>query len=455
MLTSKRKTNALPKKQYFGTDGIRGKFGEGAMHPEFVLKLGWALGTVLAGAKDSTVLIGKDTRISGYLMESALEAGLSAAGVNIKLLGPMPTPAISYLTSTLRAQAGIVISASHNPFHDNGIKCFSQDGTKLGDDIELAIEAALHKPLTTVESAALGKASRLDDAPARYMEFCKSVVPKHIDFKGLKVVLDCANGATYHIAPKLFEELGATVMTLGTEPDGLNINKDCGSTATKALSAAVLENKADVGIAFDGDGDRVIFIDHKGARINGDQLLYVIAQYAKSHNLIHGGVVGTQMSNLGLEQAIHGLDLDFVRADVGDRYVLAELNKHGWQLGGESSGHIINFNYIPTGDGIISALQILTVMCAKDKTLNQLLSGLLIYPQVMINIPLTKRNVALDKPEIAKAVADVEAILGNRGRVLLRASGTEPLIRVMIESEDPIQTQALAEQLAKQIKPFV
>ncbi|GJM06578.1 MAG: phosphoglucosamine mutase [marine bacterium B5-7] len=440
------------RKRYFGTDGIRGRFGVGAMHPEFLLKLGWAIGRVLGAMPGSTLLIGKDTRISGYLIESALEAGLSAAGVNIKLLGPMPTPAISYLTRTLRAQGGIVISASHNPFYDNGIKIFSGQGTKLDDAVELAIEAQLDCVLETVDAADLGKASRVNDAATRYAEFCKQVVPNHISFKGLKCVIDCAHGATYHIAPQLFEELGASVHAIHTQPDGQNINADCGSTSPAQLVKTVLQEKADIGIAFDGDGDRLILCDHTGALVNGDQILYVIAQYAHSRGTLKGGVVGTVMSNLGLEQAVTAMGVDFVRTKVGDRHVFAELEQRGWQLGGESSGHLLNFDALPTGDGILSALQVLMVMCAKDKTLQQLAQGMTIYPQVMINVPITSAIDLAENPAIQQGIAEANARLAEKGRVLLRPSGTEPVIRVMVEGEDKTLTHTLAEGLAEIVK---
>lgn len=414
------------------------------------MKLGWAAGRVLAKTGDGPVLIGKDTRISGYMFESALEAGLSAAGVDIRLLGPMPTPGIAFLTKNTRARGGIVISASHNPYYDNGIKFFTADGTKLPDDIELDIEKEIDQPLTCVNSRHLGKALRITDAPRRYIEFCKSRLNADIDLKNLKIVVDCAHGAAYQIAPKVFEELGAEVITIGVEPDGLNINEECGATKPEMLRELVSETGADMGIALDGDADRLILVDHKGNLVDGDEALFIIAR--ERMDSLNGAVVGTQMSNLGLEKAVKALGLDFLRAKVGDRYVMELLVKHDLKLGGESSGHIINLDLTSTGDGIISALQILEAMVSSDKSLYQLKSGLQKYPQKLKNIRL-KSNVDMsDFPELATAVREVEHELGDSGRVLLRPSGTEPLIRVMIEGEDEAQVDSLVDALVAQVE---
>jgi phosphoglucosamine mutase len=435
-------------RKYFGTDGIRGRVGESLINPGFVLKLGWAIGSILGKNKPGKVLIGKDTRISGYMLESALEAGLSSAGMNIHLLGPMPTPAIAYLTRTLRAQAGIVISASHNPYHDNGIKFFSSQGTKLPDSLELAIEQQLEKPMITVDSAGLGKASRIVDAPGRYIEFCKSTVPSHINFNGLKIVVDCANGATYHIAPDVFRELGAEVIEIGTDPDGFNINDNCGSTKPQVLQKIVLAEGADVGIALDGDGDRVIMIDHQGEVVDGDEALYIMAKYLLDNQPFEGGIVGTAMSNLGLEQALKEMSIPFKRTKVGDRYIMTELTKSGWTLGGEPSGHIVHLGLTTTGDGIISALQILSAMCKHDKPLATLKAGMRKYPQVLINVNAVNPGNIMQSPGIQKALKEVELKLGKHGRVLLRPSGTEPVVRVMVEGEQQQMVQLLANELA-------
>jgi phosphoglucosamine mutase len=434
-------------RQFFGTDGIRGQVGEYPITPEFILKLGWAAGRVLTGGKGGKVVIGKDTRISGYMFESALEAGLSAAGVDILLLGPMPTPAIAYLTRTLHADAGIVISASHNPFQDNGIKFFSAQGTKLPDEVELAIEAMHGQAMGMAEADALGKARRVVDAAGRYIEFCKSTFPNQLDLKGLKIVVDCANGATYHVAPDVLRELGATVTTLATDPDGLNINVNCGSTHPQVLQQKVLELGADLGIALDGDGDRVLMVDHKGELVDGDELLYIIASTRHQQSPVPG-VVGTLMSNLGMEIALRGMGVDFARAKVGDRYVMETLRQQGWSLGGESSGHLICLDCTTTGDGIISALQVLRAMIEQGRGLHELKSGMQKYPQTLINVRLAERIDLEQEPTIAAAVSVAEAELGERGRVLLRPSGTEPLIRVMVEGEDLAQVQRLAEGIA-------
>ena len=439
------------KKRYFGTDGIRGKVGEHPITPEFMLKLGWAAGRVLTKGEPGKVLIGKDTRISGYMFESALQAGLSAAGVDIRLLGPMPTPAIAYLTRTLHAHAGIVISASHNPYYDNGIKFFSAQGAKLPDEIEFAIEAELEKPMTIVDSARLGKAERVEDARGRYIEFCKSTIPQRVEFKGLKIVVDCAHGATYHVAPNVFIELGAKIIKIGVEPNGLNINAECGSTHIKAVRAAVIESGADLGIALDGDGDRVIMVDHKGETVDGDELLYIIAQSWQQVNRFDGVVVGTVMSNLGLEHALRSLGIDFKRAPVGDRYVMEMLSQGGWMLGGESSGHIVCLDRMTTGDGIVSALQVLAAMVKSGRTLHELKAGMKKYPQCMINVPMNKSFNFMVDTSIQAAVREVEKELASTGRVLLRASGTEPVVRVMVEGEDADQVNELANRIAATI----
>ncbi|MFM1896617.1 MAG: hypothetical protein RLZZ385_1691 [Pseudomonadota bacterium] len=438
-------------KRYFGTDGIRGRVGESPITPDFMLKLGWAAGRVFAqgGNGRNKILIGKDTRISGYMFEAALEAGVTAAGVNINLLGPMPTPAIAYLTRTFRAQAGIVISASHNPFEDNGIKFFSTDGTKLPDELELAIEAHLDEPMTTVASEKLGKAARISDAAGRYVEFCKSTVESNLKFNGMKIVVDCANGSTYHIAPAVFEELGAKVKAIGVSPNGLNINQGCGSTAPQLLAKTVLEESADLGIAFDGDGDRVILVDHLGNVVDGDEVLYVIARDRRRRNLDFGGVVGTLMSNLGLELGLDALDVPFVRTQVGDRYVMAELLARGWALGGESSGHVICLDLTSTGDGIVSALQALEAIVHSNQPLAELRSKMRKLPQTMVNVRLNGKRDIRSNGSIASAVARAEAELGKTGRILLRPSGTEPVVRVMVEGEDSDQVSRLAQELSE------
>lgn len=445
------------ERKYFGTDGIRGRVGQAPVTAEFVLKLGWAAGRVLGrrAGDGGKVLIGKDTRISGYMLESALEAGLSAAGVDIHLLGPMPTPAIAYLTRTFRADAGIVISASHNPHFDNGIKFFSGDGTKLPDAVEAEIEAELDRPMETVESAELGKAWRVVDAAGRYIEFCKSTIPLGMNLDQLKVVVDCANGATYHVSPDVFEELGAQVIRVGAEPDGLNINRDCGSTHPALLQKKVLEHGADVGIALDGDGDRVIMVDHAGELVDGDQLLYVIASHRHQAGQLRGPVVGTLMSNLGLEHALERLAIEFLRARVGDRYVMELLQSHGGVLGGEGSGHIICLDRTSTGDGTVSALQVLAAMIETGRSLKELGSGMRKYPQCLLNVPLPERMDLDGNSLISTAVRDVESTLADRGRVLLRLSGTEPLVRVMVEGEDGDQVTLLARQLAAAVQQAI
>lgn len=435
-------------KRYFGTDGIRGKVGMPPMTPEFILKLGWAIGRVLVVEGRNKVLIGKDTRISGYMMESALQAGLSAAGVDIHLLGPMPTPGIAYLTRTLRASAGIVISASHNPYYDNGVKIFSAEGSKLPDDVELAIEAQLEKPLKVVDSSTLGKAERVADAAGRYIEFCKSTIPTRTVLRGLKLVLDCAHGATYHIAPSVFEELGAEVVRLGTSPNGLNINDNCGATAPKLLRAAVIENEADVGIAIDGDGDRLIMVDHQGEVVDGDEVLFIIANSKKREGRLQGGVVGTLMTNLGLEKALKQQDIPFLRAAVGDRYVLELLHQEGWLLGGETSGHVICLEQTTTGDGIVAALQVLYELVSTDQDLHTAKQGMTKYPQTLINVPVIEKAGLNESPIIQQAIKEAEQDLAGNGRILLRPSGTESLVRVMVEGVDVGQVRQLAEQIA-------
>jgi phosphoglucosamine mutase len=443
-------------KKYFGTDGIRGRVGDALITPEFVMRLGYAAGRVLTSLDSNlakgahpAVLIGKDTRISGYMLEAALEAGLSAAGVDVLLTGPMPTPAVAYLTRALRAQAGIVISASHNPYYDNGIKFFSSLGTKLPDDVEHAIEAALEQPMQVMESAKLGKARRIDDAAGRYVEFCKSTFPNQLDLRGLKIVLDCAHGATYHVAPPVFHELGAEVIAIGNKPDGLNINEQVGSTHPQALQKAVLEHGADLGIAFDGDGDRVMMVDAQGQLLDGDQLLYIIAAARQQVGALQGGVVGTLMTNLALEHKLAAMHIPFARAKVGDRYVLELLNQNNWQLGGENSGHILTLDKHSSGDGIIAALQVLHAVIQSKKTLGELRAELTLYPQVLINVKTAKKIDLATHAEIQASVKAAEAELASSGRVLLRASGTEPKIRVMVEGEHQQQVQKLAEQIAQ------
>jgi len=438
-------------RRYFGTDGIRGRVGQAPISPDWIVKLGWAVGSVLGREGHGKVLIGKDTRISGYMLESALEAGLSAAGMDTHLLGPMPTPAIAYLTRTLRARAGIVISASHNPYYDNGIKFFNTDGSKLSDELETLIEDQLERTLITVDARALGKAVRVVDAPGRYIEFCKSSFPSGFTLKGWKIVLDCANGATYHIAPSVFRELGAEVIELAVKPDGFNINENCGSTYPQSLIQTVLNEQADVGIAFDGDGDRVIMVDAQGEIVDGDELLFIIAQWYQSQERLKGGVVGTVMSNLGLEHAFLAHNIPFLRASVGDRYVLAALKQNNWTLGGESSGHLICLDANTTGDGIVSALRVLTAMHISGRTLTELKSGMKKYPQTMINVPCDK-HTDLNDPAVIHAVKAAELRLKDTGRVLLRRSGTESVIRVMVEGQDAVLVQEVSHTLAEAVQ---
>jgi phosphoglucosamine mutase len=445
-------------KKYFGTDGIRGRVGEHPITPQFVMHLGYAAGKVLAstGSERTGVLIGKDTRISGYMLESALEAGLIAAGIDVYLAGPVPTPAVAYLTRALRLQAGIVISASHNPFEDNGIKFFSAQGTKLPDEIERAIEMALDEPMQTASSEGLGKAKRIDDAVGRYIEFCKSTFPADLDLRGLKIVVDSAHGATYHIAHNVFHELGAEVIAIGAQPDGKNINDGYGATAPNNLCKAVVEHKADIGIALDGDGDRLMMADSTGKLYDGDQLLYVIAKHRQAQHQIkdkmHGGVVGTLMTNLAFEHAMQKLGIPFKRAQVGDRYVMELLQQQGWQLGGENSGHIICLDKHSTGDGIISALQVLHALRVNKQTLAEAAQDLHMYPQVLINVKVNKGVDCLGHEQVKSVVSDAEQILNGKGRVLLRPSGTEPLLRVMVEGEDPILVERSAQRIAEVVR---
>ncbi len=437
-------------RKYFGTDGIRGRVGEYPITPDFMLKLGWAAGMAFRKMGACRVLVGKDTRISGYMFESALEAGLSAAGADVLLLGPMPTPAIAYLTRTFHAEAGIVISASHNPHDDNGIKFFSGQGTKLPDEVESMIEELMDAPMTVAESSKLGKVSRINDAAGRYIEFCKSSVPTTTDFAGLKLVIDCAHGATYKVAPNVFRELGAQVTVLSAAPDGLNINDNCGSTHMEALQAAVLIGHADLGIAFDGDGDRVLMVDHTGAIVDGDDLLFIIARDLQERGKLHGGVVGTLMSNLGLELAFKDLSIPFVRASVGDRYVMAELKERDWQLGGENSGHIVCCHHTTTGDAIIAALQVLLALKRRDETLAHARQGLRKCPQVLVNVRFAGDDVnPVEHPSVKEACERVTQAMGGRGRVLLRKSGTEPLVRVMVEGDDEKVVRGYADELAR------
>ncbi len=442
----------MSNRKYFGTDGIRGLVGQYPITPEFVMKLGYAAGKVLAGQGTKKVLIGKDTRISGYMLESALEAGFSAAGIDVGLLGPMPTPGIAYLTKTFRAEAGIVISASHNPFYDNGIKFFSNTGEKLPDAVELAIEAELDNPMGCVESAKLGKASRVNDAAGRYIEFCKSNFPSKMSLKNLTIVVDCAHGATYHIAPNVFRELGATVIEIGTGPNGTNINKDCGATSMAAISKAVVEHKADLGIALDGDGDRIMMVDHTGYVIDGDEIIYIIACNDLKSGRKEGGVVGTLMSNMGLELALKELDIEFARSNVGDRHVMELLKEKGWQLGAENSGHVINLNHTSTGDGVIAALNVLTAVTKQEKSLYELRQGLTMLPQLLVNVRFAGENNPLNDADVLAAVDEVNEVLTGRGRVLLRKSGTEPLIRVMVEGPDLDEVTLLANKIADLVK---
>lgn len=442
----------MSDRKYFGTDGIRGKVGDSPITPDFVLKLGWAAGKVLARHGSRKIIIGKDTRISGYMLESALEAGLAAAGLSASFTGPMPTPAVAYLTRTFRAEAGIVISASHNPYYDNGIKFFSIDGTKLPDHVEEAIEAEMEKPLTCVESAELGRANRIVDAAGRYIEFCKGTFPNEQSLNGLKMVIDCAHGATYHIAPNVLSELGAEVIAIGCDPNGININEKCGATDVRQLQERVLAEGAHVGLAFDGDGDRLIMVDHLGEKVDGDQILFIIAREALRQGQLRGGAVGTLMSNMGLELALKQLGIPFERAKVGDRYVLEKLQEKGWRLGAENSGHIILLDKTTTGDGIVAGLQVLSAMVRNNMSLHDLCSGMKLLPQVLVNVRFAGQHDPLASEEVTRVAQEVEKELNGKGRVLLRKSGTEPLIRVMVEGEDEEQVTAMANRIADAVK---
>ncbi|GEA49207.1 phosphoglucosamine mutase [Vibrio inusitatus NBRC 102082] len=442
----------MSKRRYFGTDGIRGKVGQYPITPDFVLKLGWAAGRVLAKQGTKKVIIGKDTRISGYMLESALEAGLAAAGLKATFTGPMPTPAVAYLTQTFRAEAGIVISASHNPYYDNGIKFFSSEGSKLPDDIELAIEAELDKDIECVESALLGKASRMNDAAGRYIEFCKSTFPSNANLSSLKIVVDCAHGATYHIAPNVFKELGANLVLMGCEPDGLNINAEVGATDVRALQAKVVEEKADLGLGFDGDGDRIIMVDHKGNKVDGDQIAYIIARDALRRGELKGGVVGTLMTNLGMENGLKQLGIPFSRAAVGDRYVMEQLKEKGWSIGAENSGHVILLDKVTTGDAIVAALQVLSSIVDSGMSLFDLSQGMTLYPQELINVRFSGNTDPMQLDVVKESVLQAEQELGNKGRVLLRKSGTEPLIRVMVEGENGELVLKLANRIADTVR---
>ncbi|WP_276904261.1 phosphoglucosamine mutase [Frischella perrara] len=442
----------MSKRKYFGTDGIRGKVGEYPITPDFALKLGWAVGRVLAKEGIGNVLIGKDTRISGYMLESALEAGFASAGVAAAFTGPMPTPAIAYLTRTFRADAGVVISASHNPFYDNGIKFFSTEGKKLPDDVEALIEAELEKPLVCVASDKLGRASRITDAAGRYIEFCKGSFDHELSLSGLKIVVDCANGATYHIAPNVLKELGAHVIKIGCNPNGMNINEKCGATDVDALIEKVLEEKADLGFALDGDGDRIILVDHNGHKVDGDQIIYIIAREALRKGQLQGGVVGTLMSNMGLEIGLKELGIPFVRAKVGDRYVLEKLIENDWRFGAENSGHVLLLDKTTTGDGIIAGLQVLSAMIRNKMSLADLSCGMKLFPQVLLNVHLLGSTDPLNHQQVKDVIQEVELALADKGRLLIRKSGTEPLIRVMVEGEDKTLVTQYAQCIVDVIK---
>jgi len=452
----------LASQRFFGTDGVRGRVGEEPITPQTVLKLGWAAGCVFREAakgnapRRAKVIIGKDTRVSGYLLESALEAGFSAAGVDVALLGPMPTPAIAYLSRTARAEAGVVISASHNPYYDNGIKFFSSQGAKLDDAVEETIEARMSEPMTVVDSEELGKATRFADAAGRYIEFCKSTVDPKLSLEGIKLVVDCAHGAAYHIAPSVFSELGAKVVSIAAEPNGFNINDGCGSTQPAALQQTVVREGADLGVALDGDGDRAILVDARGELVDGDKALFVLARERHRNGTMNGGVVGTLMTNLGLEHALAGLDIDFVRTQVGDRYVMSRMMENGWELGGETSGHIICLDKCTTGDGIVAALQVVQAMVRTGRTLADLAGGMNVYPQTILNVPVPGGNGggfdAFSNKSIEAAIREAEDMLGDQGRVVLRASGTEPVVRVMVEGMDAGLVERLSARLADVVR---
>tara|TARA_Y100001973_G_C5203768_1_gene339828 strand:+ start:1716 stop:3062 length:1347 start_codon:yes stop_codon:yes gene_type:complete len=442
----------MTKKGFFGTDGVRGRVGQEPITPTTLSHLGWAAGMALQKQGSTTVLIGKDTRLSGYMVETALQAGLIAAGVDVRMLGPMPTPGISYLTETFRTEAGVVISASHNPYHDNGVKFFGPDGQKADDEFQALVEHYLLKNIQCVEPDQMGRVTRVEDAASRYIEFCKSRFPRRFSLKGMKIVIDCAHGATYHIAPSVFKELGAELVVIGAKPDGKNINDKYGATALDNLQQAVVEHSANVGIAFDGDGDRVVMVDHVGEIVDGDELVFILARDALKNGRLNGGVVGTQMSNLGMEVALKHLGVPFARAKVGDRYVLEELKKRNWKIGGESSGHILNLHNSPTGDAIIAALQVLTAMVRCEMPLNDLKSGMSKYPQVLLNLKTPHKNELSSNEEMLNEIANVEAMFNGKGRVLLRPSGTEPLLRIMVEGEDADAVQRAAERLLNEAK---
>ncbi|WP_404402301.1 phosphoglucosamine mutase [Idiomarina seosinensis] len=442
----------MSERKYFGTDGVRGRVGESPITPDFAVKLGWAAGKVLAAKGTRKVLVGKDTRVSGYMLESALEAGLAAAGVNVDFLGPMPTPGIAYLTRTFRAAAGIVISASHNPYYDNGIKFFADNGHKLPDTTELEIEHLLDQPMDCVSSELLGRANRIADAAGRYIEFCKGVFPSELSLEGLHIVVDCAHGATYHIAPNVLRELGARVTEIGTQPNGLNINQDCGATHLQQLQNKVLEEKADCGLALDGDGDRIMMVTDKGRIIDGDEILYVLVVTAQQQGQLQGGLVGTLMTNFALEKECQRRNIPFVRAKVGDRYVIEELVKRDWFIGGENSGHVINRQYHTTGDGIIAGLQVLAAMQHEKKSLHQLSQDFHKLPQVLINVRYQPGDDPLQTDTVSNVVREVESALAGKGRVLMRKSGTEPVIRVMVEGEDEKTVRAFAQQIANEVE---
>src|SRR6185369_2852813 len=456
---SGRQSNREKKmsRKYFGTDGVRGRVGQSPITPDFVMRLGYAAGKVLLGQSKMPVgvrpevLIGKDTRLSGYMLESALEAGFSAAGVDVCLVGPLPTPAVAYLTRALRLQAGIVISASHNPYYDNGIKFFSAQGTKLPDDVEHAIEQGIDQPMVCVSAADLGRVRRIEDARGRYIEFCKSTFPNDLDLRGLKIVVDCAHGAAYHTAPNVFHELGADIVTIGVQPNGLNINDGFGATAPRALCEAVLAHRADLGVALDGDADRIQMVDAEGNLYNGDQLLFAIVK-SRARTAPVKGVAGTLMTNLALEHALGKLGVAFGRAAVGDRYVVEMMNEKGWLYGGENSGHILALDRHTTGDGTVAALQVLAALRESGGNLKALLGCLVLYPQKLINVSINKAFPWKDDPRIAQALAEVETRMAGRGRVLLRASGTEPLLRVMVEGEDAVEVADAAEHLAAVVR---
>lgn len=432
-------------RKYFGTDGIRGKTGQYPITADFALKLGWAVGQVLAQDGRGKVLIGQDTRVSGYMLSAALEAGMTAAGLDVCLLGPMPTPGVAHLTKSLNAEAGIVVSASHNPYYDNGIKFFSGDGRKLSDLIEAKIETYVDKPFETVEGNRIGSQSYLQDAPSRYIEFCKHTFAKLHDLRGVKIVIDCANGATSYIAPHVFTELGADVIAIHHQPDGFNINENCGSTAPQSLQSEVIKQQAELGIAFDGDGDRVVLVDHKGEVVDGDEILYMIASHAK--DTLNGGVVGTLMSNYGLELALQRHKIPFTRTKVGDRYVMDKLMEHQWSLGGETSGHIICLEHTTTGDGIVAALQVLKILCEKNDSLHDLKKGMTRFPQILKNVKVSNPKSILSHPSVQDAITQIEKTIQGKGRVLVRASGTEPLVRVMVEGDDPVYINVVADKL--------